>query len=198
MKYLNTNDQLKHFESLTIEEATKQNQRIIKDYQDALDKIFEEHKQEKIRQADLHIKMESEQLKRDKNSKLAQELLVLKRDFIKRQNHLKEKLFVEVAQLLGEFTDTREYDQLLINQIKEAKKLAKGKEIIIYIDDSDSSKLKSLTVATNLTLEVSEHSFLGGTRAIIPSRNVLIDNSFKTKLSELKSNFSFNGGSSYE
>lgn len=195
---MDINDKLEYFRSLTIEETTKQSEQILKNYQDALDKIFEEHKQEKIRQADLQIKAESEQLKRSKNIRLSQEQLALKRDFVKKQNQIREKIFVELKNLLGQFTDSREYNELLINQINEAKKIAKGEDIIIYIDPADSSRLKSLEVATNSKLEINNSSFLGGTRAFIPSKNILIDNSFETKLADLKSNFPSNGGSSHE
>lgn len=195
---MDINDKLEYFRSLTIEETTKQSEQILKNYQDALDKIFEEHKQEKIRQADLQIKAESEQLKRSKNISISQEQLALKRELVKKQNLIREKIFVELKNLLGQFTDTSEYNDLLINQINEAKKIAKGEDIIIYIDPADSSRLMSLEVATNSKLKINESSFLGGTRAFIPSKSILIDNSFETKLADLKSNFPSNGGNSHE
>ena len=39
-----------------------------------------------------------------------------------------------------------------------------------------------------------QEEFLGGMRAVIASKHILIDNSFKTLLSEAKSNFTFDGG----
>ena len=38
---------------------------------------------------------------------------------------------------------------------------------------------------------MSEYSFMGGIRAVIPARHILIDNSFQTKLSEAKRDFRF-------
>lgn len=197
---MNINEKLEHFENITIEEAKINSNKIIEDYILSLDKILEEHKKEKLRQAALQLKTESEQLERKKNTELAKEQLLLKRFFNKQQNDLREKLFVELKDLLGRFTDTREYNEMLIRQIKKAKEFAREDEITIYIDLSDSSKLNSLQVATNTNLTVSEYSFLGGTRAVIPSRNILIDNSFETKLAELEAEFTFDfdGGSSNE
>lgn len=195
---MNLNEKLEHFEAITIEEAKAKSKEIIEEYMLSLDNIFEDHKEEKRRQADLQLKTESEQLERKKNTELAKEQLLLKRYFNKEQYDLKEKLFVELKDLLGKFTDTRAYDELLIRQIKAAKEYAKDDEIIIYIDPSDSLKLNSLQVAANTGLSISQYSFLGGTRAVISSRNILIDNSFETKLAELKAEFTFDGGSSNE
>ena len=35
---------------------------------------------------------------------------------------------------------------------------------------------------------------MGGIKATIPAKNILIDNSFASKLEKLKADFSFNGG----
>ena len=43
-------------------------------------------------------------------------------------------------------------------------------------------------------ITVSQYSFSGGMRAVIPSKNILIDHSFETKLIEEKERFVFKGG----
>ena len=40
-------------------------------------------------------------------------------------------------------------------------------------------------------IQISEYSFSGGCRAVIPSRHILIDNSFRTRLEEARENFHF-------
>ena len=40
-------------------------------------------------------------------------------------------------------------------------------------------------------IRVSQYPFLGGTRAVIASKNILIDNSFETKLKEAEQDFQF-------
>ena len=93
--------------------------------------------------------------------------------------------------MLTNFTSTHEYNDMLIRQIREAKEFAKEDEIIIYIDPSDTSRLAGLEMATGVGLTISQYSFLGGTRAVIPSKNILIDNSFQTKLAEAKEAFTW-------
>lgn len=177
-----------------MQDAREKSNHMLDDYHTSLDKIFEEHKEKKLRQAQLEYKTETERLKQERNKEVSKQHLHIKRKITRRQEELKEKLFVEVKDLLCKFMESPEYNQLLISQINAAKNFAKDQEIIIYIDPADSSRRTSLEVATNSSLTVSESSFIGGIRAMIPDRNILIDNSFETKLVEAKANFIFNGG----
>ena len=93
---------------------------------------------------------------------------------------------------------TPEYQQLLISQIREILKFAGNEEVTIYIDPADRSCLSSLIAAVNHPLTVSEYSFSGGTRAVIPGRHILIDNSFAAKFDAAKKNFTFDGGVLHE
>lgn len=187
-------EKLQHFQEFTMQDARTKSTELLDEYNASLEQIFEEHKEKKLRQSQLEIKTETESLKHDRNKEVSKQHLHIRRKITRKQDELKEKLFVEVKNLLGDFMDTPAYDQLLITQIKAAKNFAKDQKITIYIDPADSSRRSSLEVATNTMLTVSEYSFLGGTRAVIAEKNILIDNSFETKLAEAKSNFTFNGG----
>ena len=72
---------------------------------------------------------------------LSKEQLQIKRKITQKQNELKEKLFVEVKQLLEDYMTTSAYQQLLIKQIKNIQKEAGSGKLILYIDPADSDKL---------------------------------------------------------
>ncbi|MFQ6929693.1 MAG: hypothetical protein ACLRR3_00885 [Eubacterium sp.] len=58
-------------------------------------------------------------------------------------------------------------------------------DITIYIDPNDSSLLDELKKARlEEILKFTIKNFLGGTRTIVPEKNILIDNSFKTRLAD--------------
>lgn len=198
MKLLTIEEKLQHFQESTIQDAKNKSTQMLDEYRASLDKVFEEHKEKKLRQAQLEIKTQTESIKQDRNKELSKQHLHIKRKITRKQEELKENLFVEVKDLLCKYLDSSEYNNLLISQINAAKKFAKDQNITIYIDPSDSSRRSSLEVATNTVLTISDYSFLGGTRAVISDRNILIDNSFETKLAEAKANFIFNGGISNE
>ena len=191
---MTTEEKLKYFEESSLEEARKQAFAMIEEYKVNLDKVEKEHKATTLRQSDLQLKTESDNLKRNNNMALSKEQLQIKRKITQKQNELKEKLFVEVKQLLEDYMTTSAYQQLLIKQIKNIQKEAGSGKLILYIDPADSDKRSSLQVATGAPVTVSEYSFMGGTRAVPQDRNLLIDNSFASKLEKLKADFSFNGG----
>ena len=200
MNSLTTEEKLQHFLNASIEDAQNRSQKTIKEYEDALLKISEEHKNDTLKNAELQIKFEEEKLERNKNKEISKQTLHIKRKITKKQSELKEKLFVEVKQMLCEYMETEEYVNLLVKQIKEALDIAKDSDVTIYIDPADSEKLSKLEMLTGAALTISEYSFIGGTRAVIRERNILIDNSFAKKLEEAKDNFNFNfnGGNSHE
>ena len=195
---LTTEEKLQHFLQSSMERSYEESNQILEDYKLALDKIFEEHKVNKQRKANLEIKMEREHIHRDGNKQLAQAQLGIKRKLSKKANELTEKLFVEVQDLLEKYMLTEEYTNLLAQKIKEARafadKFSTEEEITIYLDPADSGKQLQLQSITGVTLFISKYSFGGGTRAVLPNRNILIDNSFESKLEEARENFRFTGG----
>jgi vacuolar-type H+-ATPase subunit E/Vma4 len=113
-----------------------------------------------------------------------------------KNSELKEKLFEEFASLVKDYKQTPAYTELLKNRILQAKDQAsaRGDEMIIYLDPEDADKQEALQQETGVTLQISQYGFGGGIRAVIPSRHILIDHSFDSKITELKENFHFHGG----
>lgn len=184
-------EKLKHFLDVSVEGATKKSAMMIDDHTKALDQMFEQHKTDAVRKAELQLKLGMDSLEHDKNKELSKEQIRIKKETSYLQEDLKEKIFTEVKDLLEEYRSTKDYQQLLIKQIKKAKEFAGKEEIAIYIDPSDSECLLSLQSVTDVSLTVSEYSFMGGTKALIRSKNIVIDNSFETRFNELKEAFTF-------
>jgi len=175
-----------------MEDAHDRSSRMLDEYMSALEKTFEEHQEDARRRAKMQIRLESEKMERELNKQLAMEHISIKRDLGHKQEELKEKLFTEVKDMLANFMETPEYYQLLENQIQQAVTFAGDDHIVIYLDPADESKARDLSFAHNKAqILISEYSFSGGTRAVIPSRHILIDNSFQSRLAEAKENFHF-------
>lgn len=194
-------EKLQRFRQYTMENAKNKRNVMLSEYEAALEKDFEEHKQKKIRQSKLEIKTEAESLRMSSNKELSRAQFHIKRKLSRKQAEIKEKIFAEVGELLTQYMQTSSYNELLVRQIKEAKAFAKNEEIRIYISPADEERKQSLQAAAGVGLEVNDVSFIGGIKAFIPARSILIDNSFESKLAEEKENFNFsglNGGSSNE
>lgn len=174
-----------------MEDARTRSAKMLDEYTAALEQTFSEHQADARRRAEQQVVLESEHIEREINKRLSLEQIGMKREFGKKQDELKDKLFSELRNKLASFMESPEYTKLLEKQVREAKELAGREFITIYIDPVDEEKVNKLAFHNSADIRVSEYSFLGGTRAVIPSRHILIDNSFQTKLAEAKRDFRF-------
>ncbi|ROR22152.1 vacuolar-type H+-ATPase subunit E/Vma4 [Mobilisporobacter senegalensis] len=182
-------EKLDNFYNATMEDAAKQRVEIINDYKKSLREIYEEHKQESLRKAENFFEMEVKNLNREKNKTLSTETLDMRRLINEKSKELSAILFNDVTRKIEEFMKTPEYIDLLEKQIRDAVNFSKQDAITIYINPSDEEKKAELEKRTNALLTISTIDFLGGTRAVISSKNILIDNSFSTKINEEKEKF---------
>ncbi|WP_124067266.1 V-type ATP synthase subunit E [Clostridium sp. E02] len=188
---MTTEEKLQHFMEFCMEDARSRSAKMLDEYTAALEQTFLEHQEDAKRRSKQQVALESERIEREINKSLSLEQISMKREFGKKQDELKEKLFLELKETVEQFMETPEYIKLLEKQILEAKELA-GKEFItIYIDPADEEKISNLSLPGSADIRVSEYPFMGGTRAVIPSRHILIDNSFQSKLEEAKHDFRF-------
>ena len=160
----------------------------------ALEKVFEDHKAEATRQSETRIKAEVANAKLSLNQALAKSQLEIKRRQSKVQQELKDKIFEEADALIDEFMKTEAYNNFLIKCIRKAVAFAGNDELTIYINPTDEKRRSDLEDATRVHLTISAEDFRGGVRAVIRSRNILIDNSFSTQLKEQYDKFVFLGG----
>lgn len=182
-------EKLDIFYNSAINDATNQSVQILDEYKANLDKMLKEHEQETLQKAEATLKNESEYLIRDKNKRISDESLQLKRTVTKKTNEHEKVIFQKVEQKLLDFMKTPEYIDLLKAQIQYALDYAKGEEMELYINESDAANKDTLEQILHCSIQISNIDFMGGTRAVIRNRNVLIDNSFVTKLAEERESF---------
>ena len=182
-------EKLDIFYNAAINDATNQSVQILDEYKANLDKMQKEHEKETLQKAETTLKNESEYLIRDKNKRISDESLKLRRAVTKKTNEHEKIIFQKVEQKLLDFMKTPAYLDLLKEQIQYALDYAKGEEMELYINESDTDKKNSLEQMFNCSIQISNTDFMGGIRAVIRNRNVLIDNSFATKLAEERESF---------
>ncbi len=191
-------DKLEHFLKYTMEDTRKKCDSAVEAYRAALEEVFKEHKATKARLEELELKTESDRIIRENNKRFSQEQIRIRQNVSHRQAELKNKLFQEVEAELAAFRNTPAYNELLVKELKEAVAFARGEKVLLYVDSSDEERIPLLESEVGMLVKVSSSPFMGGMRAVIPGRNILIDNSFETKLTEAKESFRLKGGSSHE
>ena len=191
MVFLTTEEKLEHFQNFCVEDARTRSAKMLDEYSNALEETFKEHQSDALRRAGMQLDAEAAKIKREINRQLSVAQINIKRTLGQKQEELKDKLFVELKDMLANFMETSQYQALLESQITHAKKIAGEEPLIIYLDPADENKLNHLALQYNADIRVSEYSFSGGSRAVIPSKNILIDHSFESKLAEAKAEFQF-------
>ncbi len=175
-------------------EARLQGNAIIEQHRKALEGIYEQHKVEAIRQSETRLKAETTSVRQQLNMAASKAQLELKRELGKTQRELKVELFEEVTRLVEDFMKTEEYKALLIQYIEKAVKYADGAAVTLYINPTDADKKEYLEEHTGMILTVSREDFIGGVRAVIREKNILIDHAFKGAIEREYHKFVFKGG----
>ena len=191
---MTTEEKLQHFYDVSMESAREEAQKALEEYRRALDDMFEEHKKEKEKSAELRLKLETENAKREINKALSAEQLHIKRKLSKKQQELREKIFIDLQAKLEIFRKSSDYPKWLEEKIKEAQNIADSDEIQIYLSKIDENLKESIEAETGIFIQLSEEPFMGGMRAVIPAKNILIDQTFLTMFESEKEEFNFDGG----
>lgn len=190
---MTTEEKLQHFYEVSVENAKEEAEGAVTEYEQVLEASLEEHRQAKRRQAEMELKAEADNAKRQVNKALSAEQLRIKRRLSKKQDQLKDKLFSKVAEKLNAFRETPDYEAYLLKKIEEAKAFAGEDELVLTLGRGDESLAGRLKEKGGHELEIAEEDFGGGLKAVVPTKNILIDNSFSSLLEGEKEAFTFDG-----
>ncbi len=191
---MTTEEKLQHFYKVSIESAKEEAAKAISQYRDSLEEELEKHKKAKKAASESQFKIESENAAREVNKALSSEHLHIKRRLSKKHQELEEKLFAEVEEMLRAFLSSPQYADWLEDKVKRALDAAQEDPLEIYLSPGDKDLAEEIERRTGIRPQISQNSFLGGIRAVIPEKNILIDYTFNTLLEAEKENFNFDGG----
>ena len=177
-------EKLQHFMDVTTEKVNAENAKQMQEYEQGLEKVYEDYKETALRKSELALKLKEESLKKQMNADLAAEQILIREQTGKLLRELDEKLSSEVTGKLERYMATSAYETYLVNQAREIVKFADGDDVTVYIDPEDICHKNAISAGANVAVTVSEYSFGGGVRAVISKRGILIDQSFDTKLKE--------------
>lgn len=192
---LTQQEKIEHLKDAAMLEARMQASRITGQHRKALENINEQHRAEALRQSETRIKAEITGSKQQFQMAASKAQLEQKRELGKTQKRLKKQLFKEVEERLKRYMAQEEYKRLLISYIEKAAKFAGGETMTLYINPTDEDKKDYLEEHTGMSLTISKEDFLGGVRAVIHERNILIDYAFKGAVEREYDRFTFRGGS---
>ena len=191
---MTTEEKLQHFYDASIESAQKEAQTLKEEHQKSLDAMFQEHKTAREQELSQRISSESRILKRDINKTVSAKQLEYRRILSAKTEEYETLIFKEVKEKLNAFKSTPEYIDFLYCHIQKALEFAGNDEMTIYIDPSDEKLIPELKKRIGFAPSISKDTWDGGMRAVIRSKNILIDYSFTTLVKDAKDKFIFTGG----
>ncbi len=186
---MTTDEKLKHFTTVILESTQSQCEQSFDEYKKSLDRYLEKHKEDALKQKKYLEDTEADSIRRKSSKEYTMQQLRIRRMINHKQEAIKVKLLVEVQGLLEKFFETEDYKKLLIKQIKDAVKVARNETIAIYLDVKDEKLKSELQKETGEELIIDGRTFFGGIVAEIPKKNILIDNSFESKLDNFMENY---------
>lgn len=169
-----------------IEDATTQSEALIQGYQKEMEQAVKDHEEELRKKNISEYEYQYAKLERKKNKAISQAMLEAKMTVTQKTEEITVKLFDLVKEKLSAFKKSADYEAYLLNLIMSAVDFSNGKNIDIYLDPSDASLKETLEQKSGKNIEISKEEFFGGIRAIITEKNILIDESFATKILEEK------------
>lgn len=177
-------EKLEVFRDFTLDVAKENSGQLTAQYEAVCRQELEEFRKNKQTEMEHRLQMEERSLRRQMNSRVSRELLHQKHILDECKRQWKEKLAEEIKILLKEYQKTADYHNFLVSRIRMAKKVAGKEAVIIYLNASDEDQKQELEKETETKLTISKIDFGGGIRAVVRSRNILIDESFLTKLEQ--------------
>ncbi len=177
-------EKLEVFRKFTIDVADKEIEALIQEYKENCDRELEEFRKSRQIELEHKFQIKETEIRRQVNRKVSEEMVRQKRILDSCKQEWKGKLIARVKELLEEYQQTESYQGFLAAKIRMAKEVAGDEPVVVYINPSDADKKQGLEQETGVELTVSSIDFGGGVRAVIRSRNILVDESFVTKLEQ--------------
>lgn len=187
---MTTEEKLRQFYKICMEDANMQYQRQVSDYEKELSAAFEAYKRKLGRRQELCLSAEKEKILREERRRISAEQRKLRYTVLGQQLFYRDKLFSEVRERLSAFRKTAEYRALLECWMEKIRADAGADTCEIYLEEADGALFPELPKDVKLC----RAAFGGGCIGVIPAKNILIDQSFRTKLEEEERTFCFSSG----
>ena len=93
---MTTEEKLKHFMDVTTQKVNEENAESLEEYENGLNKVFEDYKENATRRAELSLKLKEESLIKKKNAEVARRQMEIREETGRLQKELTEKIFADL------------------------------------------------------------------------------------------------------
>ena len=132
---------------------------------------------------------EKEALRKENNKAISQIQINQQRELFLTEENMKLTLFQTFTKPLESYQESEAYIEQLKKMLKNIQAYAGREKYDLYIDENDSHLRSQLESYASHPIIISDRPFMGGIRAVLRERQILVDYSFLTFLDRLKENF---------
>ncbi len=185
---MKTDEKLSYFYELLTEKARKSSDEAIADQKKKLADEFEKYKKDKIAHRESILKDDMVDYQRKLNRTFSSEQIEIRRALAEKTDEITETVFAEVEEQVKAFRESPEYANYLCKKINEMKSSV-DRDAEFLLSASDKAYTSKIASTCGVAVHADSHEFGGGFKVLCPKRNLLIDNSFETRLREEKDAF---------
>ncbi|WP_195854046.1 hypothetical protein [Aerococcus tenax] len=132
---------------------------------------------------------EKEALRKENNKAISQIQINQQRELFLTEENMKLTLFQTFTKQIESYQKSEAYIEQLKKMLKNIQDYAGREKYDLYIDENDSHLRSQLESYASHPIIISDRPFMGGIRAVLRERQILVDYSFLTFLDRLKENF---------
>lgn len=186
---MNVKEKIEAFGRIVEKEAEEQRIKILKEIEEKIEIGYREKVNEAKAVWDRKTKAETYKVQMQENKELIAYESESKKKLMAKRRDIIESVFSRVKTELFQYRSTPEYISYLAENIK--KVVSADPDSIIYLIKEDMKLVPEINAKlnANLSYRESEENFIGGFKAYLNKKNIVIDNSFLTKLNAEKDKF---------
>lgn len=184
---MNVKEKLNVFSRLALKEAEEKRDTIMSGLNSEFDAACREYSAKARKKAEAQLREDGFKAEREKNKEILTAKFDSRRALFEYKAQLIGGIFERVMDMIADYVETDEYGADIIGGIRELS-IKYGCEIDVYITGRDMVFSEKIKETPNINL-FADDSLIGGYKAVIGERGLIIDRSYLERLNAVRSDF---------
>ncbi|KAA9242122.1 MULTISPECIES: hypothetical protein [Aerococcus] len=182
-------EKMAYFKDQVTQQSQSEIDQQINQYRQTLEDDYQKFQEQTDETFAHRLVNEKEALRKENNKAISQIQINQQRELFLTEENMKLTLFKTFTKQIESYQESEAYIEQLKKMLKNIQAYAGREKYDLYIDENDSHLRSQLESYASHPIIISDRPFMGGIRAVLRERQILVDYSFLTFLDRLKENF---------
>ncbi|WP_198434541.1 hypothetical protein [Aerococcus mictus] len=182
-------EKMAYFKDQVTQQSQSEIDQQINQYRQTLEDDYQKFQEQTDETFAHRLVNEKEALRKENNKAISQIQINQQRELFLTEENMKLTLFKTFTKQIESYQESEAYIEQLKKMLKNIQAYAGREKYDLYIDENDSHLRSQLESNASHPIIISDRPFMGGIRAVLRERQILVDYSFLTFLDRLKENF---------